>query len=125
MLVAVLAIISFGFGTFAIYAYLRASQGRVGAASIICLAYAALALTVAMIEGMRRRNHRLRRALAPASTSVENVDSLLQSMAALGAPQDQQALLAAMQHAARTRAFADAAFSAGAYRRFHHRKKAG
>jgi len=97
MLVAMLAIISVGFGTFATYAYLSASQGRVGAASIICLAYAALALTVAVIEGMRRRNSRLRRALTPASTSVENVDSLLQSTAAMGAPQDQQALLAAMQ----------------------------
>jgi hypothetical protein len=47
--VALFAAVSLGFGTFAAYVYLRASQERVVAALIICGAYGLAAITIGVI----------------------------------------------------------------------------
>ena len=55
--VALLGAVALGFGTLAAYVYFRASQGVVGAALIICFAYALLAILIgaaAMICPARR-----------------------------------------------------------------------
>ena len=94
--VALSAAISLGFGTFAVYAYLRASQGRVVAALIVCAAFGATAITIWAVGMARRRARRLRlAAMASASAPVEDLDSLLQHLVAAGAQQDQ--LAAAMR----------------------------
>ncbi len=94
--VALFAAVSLGFGTFAVYAYLRASQGRIVAALIVCAAYGATAITIWAIGMARRRARRLRlAAMASASAPVEDIDSLLQHLLAAGAQQDQ--LAAAMR----------------------------
>jgi len=93
---ALFAAISLGFGTFAVYAYLRASQGRVVAALIVCAAFGATAITIWAVGMARRRARRLRlAAMASASASVEDLNSILQHLVAAGAQQDQ--LAAAMR----------------------------
>ena len=95
---ALFAAVSLGFGTFAVYVYLRTSNGRVIAALIVCAAYGLLAITIWAIVGARRRARRLRLAAAEsAPASWEDFDSLLRYFAAAGTPQDQLALLAAMR----------------------------
>ncbi len=94
--VALSAAISLGFGTFAVYAYLRASQGRVVAALIVCAAFGATAITIWAVVMARRRARRSRlAAMASASASVEDLNSILQHLVAAGAQQDQ--LAAAMR----------------------------
>jgi hypothetical protein len=94
--VALSAAISLGFGTFAVYAYLRASQGRVVAALIVCAAFGTTAITIWAVGMARRRARRLRlAAMASASASVEDLNSILQHLVAAGAQQDQ--LAAAMR----------------------------
>jgi hypothetical protein len=94
-IMALFATVSLGFGTFAVYAYLRASQGRVVAALIICAAYGATAITIWAIGMARRRARRLRlAAMASASAPVADIDSLLRHLVAAGAQQDQLALVA-------------------------------
>ena len=94
--VALFAAVSLGFGTFAVYAYLRASQGRIVAALIVCAAYGATAITIWAIGMARRRARRSRlAAMASASAPVEDIDSLLQHLLAAGAQQEQ--LAAAMR----------------------------
>lgn len=96
--VALFAAVSLGFGTFAAYVYLRASEGRVVAALIVCAAYGLLAITIWAIVATRWRAGRLRRVAATsAPASPENVDSLLQSLAAANTPHDQLALVAAVR----------------------------
>ncbi len=96
--VALFAAVSLGFGTFAVYVYLRASQGRVVAALIICAVYGLTAITIWAIGMARRRARRLRlAAMASASASLDDIDSLLQYLLAAGAQQDQLALVAAMR----------------------------
>jgi hypothetical protein len=97
-LAALFAAVSLGFGTFAAYIYLRASEGRVVAALIVAAAYGLLAITIGVIGAARQRAVRLRRAAAAsAPASRGNVDSLLQHLAAAGSAENQQALVAAMQ----------------------------
>jgi Kef-type K+ transport system membrane component KefB len=94
-MVALCAVVSLGFGTFAVYIYLRASQGRVVAALILCAAYGATAIAIWAIAMARRRARRSRLApVAPASAPVEDIDSLLRRLAAAGAEQEQLALAA-------------------------------
>jgi Kef-type K+ transport system membrane component KefB len=94
-MVALCAVVSLGFGTFAVYIYLRASQGRIVAALILCAAYGATAITIWAIAMARRRARRSRLApVAPASAPVEDIDSLLRHLAAAGAQQEQLALAA-------------------------------
>lgn len=91
--VALFAAVSLGFGTFAAYVCLRASEGRVVAALIVCAAYGLLAITIwTTTEVVRRRADRLRRVAAASPASTANVDSLLQSLAADSIP-----LVAAMR----------------------------
>ena len=91
--VALFAAVSLGFGTFAVYVYLRASQGRVVAALIICAAYGATAIAIWAIGMARRRARRLRlAAMASASAPVADIDSLLLHLVAAGAQQEQLAL---------------------------------
>jgi hypothetical protein len=98
VMVGLFAAVSLGFGTFAAYVYVRGSEGRVVAALIVCAAYGLLALAILTIRAVRRRAGRLRRAGATsAPASPGDVDALLQTLAAAGAPQDQPALAAAMQ----------------------------
>ncbi len=94
--VALSAAISLGFGAFAVYAYLQASQGRVVAALIVCAAFGATAITIWAVAMARRRARRLRlAAMASASASVEDLNSILRHLVAAGAQQDQ--LAAAMR----------------------------
>jgi hypothetical protein len=98
--VALSAAISLGFGTFAVYAYLRASQGQIVAALIICAAYGATAIAIWAIGMARRRAHRSRlAAMASASAPIEGIDSLLKHLVAAGAQQDQLALAARLGRA--------------------------
>src|SRR5271157_4760426 len=116
---ALFAAVSLGFGTFAAYIYLRALEGRVVAALIVCAAYGLLAITIGVIGAVHQRSARLNPAAAlSAPASRGNVDSLLQHLAAAGSAQDQQAL-----DAAGTQVFADAASGACADRRFRRREK--
>ncbi len=54
------AAVSLGFGTFAAYIYLRALEGRVVAALIVCAACALLAITIGVIRAAPQRSGRLR-----------------------------------------------------------------
>jgi Kef-type K+ transport system membrane component KefB len=93
---ALFAAVSLGFGTFAAYIYLRASQGRVVAALIVCAAFGATAITIWAVAMARRRARRLRlAAMASASASVEDLNLILRHLVAAGAQQDQ--LAAAMR----------------------------
>lgn len=73
---ALLGAVALGFGTLAAYAYLRASQGVVGAALIICFAYVVLAILTGAVAMICRRADRLAcgAASAPPPAPSENVD---------------------------------------------------
>ena len=93
-MVALFAAVSLGFGAFAVYAYLQASQGRVVAALIFCAAFGATAIAIWAIAMARRRARRSRLAAKASSAPVEDIDSLLRHLVAAGAQQDQLALAA-------------------------------
>ncbi len=93
-MVALFAAVSLGFGAFAIYAYLQASQGRVVAALIVCAAFGAAAIAICAIAIARRRARRSRQAAKASSARAGDIDSLLRHLAAAGAQQDQLALAA-------------------------------
>lgn len=95
-LAALFAAVSLGFGTFAAYVCLRESEGRVFAALILCAAYGLVAIVICAVWMARRRTARSHRAAA-APASPDDVESLLQRMAAASTQPDQQALVAAMQ----------------------------
>lgn len=94
-LVAILAIISLGFGTFAAYTHLSTSGGPVFAALVLSGAYGAIAIIagVALARWRARSSHH---AAAP-PVAPENVEFLLQSLAAAGTQQDQAAVIAALR----------------------------
>jgi hypothetical protein len=98
-MVALLGAVALGFGTLAAYDHLRTSRGVVEAALLICVAYALLAILIGVIAMLRRRTKPLVRiaASAPPPAASDNIHSLFQSLAGAGAPQDREALLAAMQ----------------------------
>jgi hypothetical protein len=93
-MVALFAAVSLGFGAFAAYAYLQASQGRVVAALILCAAFGATAIAIWAIAMARRRARRSRLAARASSAPVEDIDTLLRHLVAAGAQQDQLALAA-------------------------------
>ncbi len=93
-MVALFAAVSLGFGAFAIYAYLQASQGRVVAALIVCAAFGAAAIAICAIAMARWRARRSRQAAKASSARAGDIDSLLRHLAAAGAQQDQLALAA-------------------------------
>ena len=93
--VMLFATICLGFGTFAAYMRLSASEGPVFAAIVISAAYG----VVAVISGvaLARWHDRSPRPSSAAPAPPETVEALLQSLAAAGAPQDQKALIAALR----------------------------
>jgi hypothetical protein len=93
---ALFATVSLGFGTFGAYVYVSESEGPVVTALILCALYGLLAFVIWAVWAARRRAALGRRAAA-APTTPGNVDSLIQSLAGAGAPEDQQALAAAMR----------------------------
>jgi hypothetical protein len=94
-LVTLFTIICLGFGTFAAYTHFSASQGPVFAATVISVVYGVVAV-IAGVALMRWHESSSRPASA-AQATPENLEALLQSLAAAGAPQDQKALIAALQ----------------------------
>ena len=95
--VGLFAAVSLGFGTFAVYAYLRASQGRIVAALIVCATYGATAITIWAIGMARRRARRSRLAAMASSAPIEDIEPLLRHLLAAGVQQEQLALAAAMR----------------------------
>jgi hypothetical protein len=93
--VALFAAVSLGFGTLAVYTHLSASEGHVFAAAVISAAYGAVAIIAGV--ALARWHHRSSRPPAAAPAPPENLEALLQSLAAAGTPQDQMALIAALQ----------------------------
>jgi hypothetical protein len=94
-LVTLFTMICLGFGTFAAYSHLSASEGPVFAAALISVAYG----VVAVISGvaLMRWHERSSRPASAAPAPPENLEALLQSLSAAGAPQDQKALITALQ----------------------------
>jgi hypothetical protein len=93
--VTLLATVSLGFGTFAVYTHLSASEGPVFAAAMISAAYGAVAVIAGV--ALARWHHRSSRPPAAAPAPPENLEALLRSLAAAGTPQDQMALVAALR----------------------------
>lgn len=93
--VTLLAAVSLGFGTFAAYTHLSASEGPVFAAVIISLAYGVVAIMAGV--GLARWHARPPRHRPSAPALSENLETLLQSLAAAGSSQDQTALIAALR----------------------------
>jgi hypothetical protein len=93
--VMLLAAVSLGFGTFAAYAHLSATQGAVFAAAVISAAYG----VVAVIAGaaLARWHAATSRDRPTSPPPAVNVEALLQSMAANGSAQDRMALIAALR----------------------------
>ena len=93
--VTLFTIVCLGFGTFAAYMHLSASGGPVFAAVVISLAYGG----VAVIAGISlARWHDRSSPPAPAAPAPpDNLEALLQSLTAASTPQDQKALIAALQ----------------------------
>lgn len=94
-LVTLFTIICLGFGTFATYTYVSASEGPVFAAAVISVAYGVVAVICGV--ALMRWHERLSRPASAAPAPPENLEALLQSLSAAGAPQDQKALITALQ----------------------------
>ena len=94
-LVTLFTIICLGFGTFAGYTHLSASEGPVFAAAVISIAYGVVAVICGV--ALMRWHERLSRPASAAPAPPENLEALLQSLSAAGAPQDQKALISAMR----------------------------
>lgn len=94
-LVTLFAAISLGFGTFAAYTHLSASQGPVFAASVICAAYGVIAVIGgAALARWHARSSRRRR---PAPAPFGGLEPLLQPLGAAGTTQDPMLLIAALR----------------------------
>ena len=94
-LVTLFTIICLGFGTFAAYTHFSASQGPVFAAAVISVAYGIVAVICGV--GLMRWHERSSRPASAEQAPPENLEALLQSLNTVGAPQDQKALIAALQ----------------------------
>ena len=94
-LVTLFTIICLGFGTFAAYTHLSASEGPVFAAAVISVAYGVVAVICGV--ALMRWHERSSRPASAAPAPPENLEALLQSLSAAGAPQDQKALITALQ----------------------------
>ncbi|WP_198374737.1 hypothetical protein [Neoroseomonas rubea] len=93
--VTLLGAVSLGFGTFAAYAHLSATQGPVFAGVVISAAYGVAAVTGGIALA---RWHASSSKAAPAEPAPpENLEALLRSLAGAGTPQDQMALIAALK----------------------------
>lgn len=94
-LVTLFTIICLGFGTFAAHTHFSASQGPVFAAAVISVAYGVVAVICGV--ALMRWHDRSSRPASAAQAPPENLETLLQSLSAAGAPQDQKALIAALR----------------------------
>lgn len=94
-LVTLFTIICLGFGTFAAYTYFNASEGPVFAAAVISAAYGVVAVICGV--GLMRWHDRSSRPASAEQAPPETLEALLQSLSAAGAPQDQKALITALQ----------------------------
>ena len=93
--VTLFAFVCLGFGTFAAYMYLSASDGPVFAAVMISAAYGVVAVICGV--ALTRWHDRSSPPASAAPAPPENLEALLQSLSAAGAPQDQKALIAALR----------------------------
>jgi hypothetical protein len=93
--VVLFALVSLGFGTVAAYTHLSVSEGPVFAAAVISAAYGMVAVLGAVALARWHAGSSRHRPAAPAPP--ENLEALLQSLAAAGTPQDQMALIAALR----------------------------
>jgi hypothetical protein len=93
--VTLFTIICLGFATFAAYMHFSASQGPVFAAIMISATYGVVAVICGV--ALMRWHERSSRPASAAPTPPENLEALLQSLSAAGAPQDQNALIAALR----------------------------
>jgi len=93
--VTLFTIICLGFATFAVYMHLSASEGPVFAAIMISATYGVVAVICGV--ALMRWHERSSRPASAAPTPPENLEALLQSLSAAGAPQDQNALIAALR----------------------------
>jgi hypothetical protein len=93
--VTLFTIICLGFATFAAYMHLSASQGPVFAAIMISATYGVVAVICGV--ALMRWHERSSRPASAAPTPPENLEALLQSLSAAGAPQDHNALIAALR----------------------------
>jgi len=94
-LVTLFTIICLGFGTFAAYTHFSASQGPVFAAIMISATYGVVAVICGV--ALMRWHDRSSRPASAAPAPPENLEALLQSLSAAGAPQDQKALITALR----------------------------
>ncbi len=93
-LVTLFTIICLGFGTFAGYTHLSASEGPVFAAAVISIAYGVVAVICGV--ALMRWHDRSSRPASAAPAPPENLEALLH-LSAASAPQDQKALITALQ----------------------------
>jgi hypothetical protein len=93
--VTLFAVVSLGFGTFAAYMHLSASEGPVFAASVICAAYG----VIAVIGGaaLARWHAGSSRRRPPLPAPLGSLETLLQPPGAAGATQDPLLLIAALR----------------------------
>ena len=118
-MVALFAAVSLGFGAFAAYAYLQASQGRVVAALILCAAFGATAIAIWAIAMARRRARRV----APRREGVVGARRGYRFASTTFGRGWRPTGPTGVGRAAGTRAFADAASCAGARWRIHRGEK--
>lgn len=95
--VLLLAVVSLGFGTFAAYTHLVASEGTVYAALVISGSYGVVATLAAVTLWLWYARSARRRPTTP--PVPEDLEALLQVLAEGGIPQDPKALIAALREA--------------------------
>ncbi len=93
--VTLFTIVCIGFGTFAAYMHLSASQGPVFAAAVISVVYGLVAVICGV--ALMRWHKRSSRPASAAQAPPENFETLLQSLSAVRTPQGQNALTAALR----------------------------
>ncbi|GGJ45378.1 hypothetical protein [Neoroseomonas lacus] len=94
-LVALMAVVSLGFATFAAYTHFAASEGPVFAALVISVSYGMVAIIAGIVLARwhaRTSHHEARAPAAP-----EDLELLLRSLGEAGNAQDQAALIAALR----------------------------
>lgn len=94
-LVALLAVVSLGFGTFAVFTHLATSEGTAYAALVISAAYGVAATLAGVTLWLRHSRSAQRRPSAP--DLPETLEPLLRSLAAGTNLQDPMALIGALR----------------------------
>ncbi|WP_144299850.1 hypothetical protein [Elioraea rosea] len=94
-LLAVLAVVSVGFGTFAVYMHLAASKGHIYAALVISVSYGVVAIVAGV--ALWRWHARSSRQDDPALAALGDPELLVQSLSGPGVWENQAALSAALR----------------------------